>query len=208
MTATSRVLSMPELLREIFSWVDKDDGFNCEVGKEAVDAFLESINWEEVRSLGEIHWGNCPDTHYYHKKGVLLRCGLVNTLWWCEAIRFIWRRLDGPGSWDTDLLGCFAGFHDPCRKQFHANLVRQADLFLINEDEAEIFDALIQGVIFPNLQHLRLYCPKSCDYMPQLKCPSLRILEIDPEFESEFGIPEYGLSQEQWDKVLRRISVS
>ena len=106
------------------------------------------------------------------------------------------------------LLGCFAGFHDPCRKQYHANLVTQADLFLINEANAHIFDSLIQGVIFPNLQHLRLYCPKRRDYIPQLQCPSLKILEINPQFECEFGIPEYALSQEQWDKVLCRISVS
>ena len=206
MTAAYRVLSMPELLREIFSWINKDDGFSCEIGADAVDAFLESIDWNEVSSLSNIDWSNCPETHYYHKRGVLLRCGLVNTLWWSEAIRFIWRNLGGRGP--GNFLDCFAGFHDPCRKQFHANLVKQADLVLINEDDADIYDSLIQGVIFPNLQRLCLYCPNSLDYIPQLQCPSLKILEIDPQFESEFGFPEYGLSQEQWDKVLCQISVS
>lgn len=208
MTATCRVLSTPELLREIFCWIDKDDDFCCEVGNDAEDAFLESIEWDKVCSLGDIDWSNCPRTHLYHKKGVLLRCGLVNTLWWCEAIRFIWRRLSGPGHGNTDLLGCFSRFHDPCRKQFHANLITQADLFSINEDNADTYDSLLQGVIFPTLQHLRLYCPERCDYIPHLQCPSLKILEINPHFECEFGIPEYALSQEQWNKVLRRISVS
>lgn len=208
MTATYHALSTPELLHQIFSWIDKDDSFSCEVGKGAEDAFLESIDWDTISSLSDVDWNNCPKTYYYYKKGVLLRCGLVNTLWWCEAIRFIWRRLGGPGHGKTDLLGCFAGFYDPCRKQFHANLVTQADLFFINEDDADVYDSLIQGVIFPNLQHLRLYCPKKCGYLPQLQCPSLKILEIDPQFECEFGISEYALSQEQWDKVLYRISVS
>lgn len=209
MTATYHVLSTPQLLREIFSWIDKDDGFSCEVGNDAEDAFLDSIVWDGLSSLSEIDWSNCPRTYYYYKKGVLLRCSLVNTLWWCEAIRFIWRRLGGPGHGNADdLLGCFAGFRDPCRKQFHANLVTRADLFIINEDNADIYDSLIQGVNFPNLQRLRLYCPKGRDYIPQLQCPSLKILKINPQYESEFGVPEYGLSQEQWDKVLCRISVS
>lgn len=208
MTATYHVLFTPEILGEIFSWIDKDNNFSYEVGTGAEDTFLESIDWDKVGSLSEIDWSNCPKTYYYYKKGVLLRCGLVNKFWWCEAIRYIWRRLGGPGHGGADLLGCFAGFDDPCRKQFHANLVTQADLFIINEDNAGIYDSLIHGVTFPNLQHLRLYCPQRCDYIPQLQCPSLKILEIDSEFECEFGLSKYALSQEKWDKVLCRISVS
>lgn len=216
MTATYHVHSTPELLHEIFSWIDQDDSFSCEVGNDAEETFLENIDWDKISSLSEVDWSNCPKTYYYHKKGVLLRCGLVNKLWWGEAIRFIWSRLGDGSTASDDLLGCFAGFDDPCRKQFHANLVTQADLFLINEDtstgtsnrDAGIYDSLLQGVIFPKLQHLRLYCPKGCDYIPQIQCPSLRTLEIDPQFECEFGVPEYGLSQDQWDKVLCRISVS
>ncbi|KAE8372200.1 hypothetical protein BDV26DRAFT_105438 [Aspergillus bertholletiae] len=194
-TATDRVLSSPELLCEIFSWINKDDTFCCTVANEAEDVFYESTDWS-----------NFPEAHYYGKRGVLLRCSLVNSLWWSEAIRFIWERLSG-GHWDTDLPGCFAGFLDPYRKQFYANLIKQADLVTIDEDNADAHDRLIQGVIFSNLERLCLYCPENLDYVPRLQCPSLKILEIDPYFESEFGRNEYGLSQEQWDKVLDRISV-
>lgn len=208
MTATYHVLSQPELLREIFSWIDRDDSFSCEVGNDAKDAFLESIDWDKLSSLSEIDWTDCPKTSYYHKKAVLLRCSLVNALWWYEAIRFIWRHLGGPEYPNADLLACFRGFNDHRRKQLHANLVTQADLFLINRDNAGDYNALAQGVIFPNLHRLRLYCPKGRDHIPQLNSPSLKILEIDPQFQCEFGIPEYALSQEQWDEVLPRISVS
>ncbi|KAE8138984.1 hypothetical protein BDV38DRAFT_243376 [Aspergillus pseudotamarii] len=205
-TATDRVLSSPELLCEIFSWINKDDTFCCTVGNEAEDVFYESIDWSKVGSLSEIDWSNFPEAHNYGKRGVLLRCSLVNSLWWSEAIRFIWERLSG-GPWNTDLPGCFAGFLDPYRKQFHANLVKQADLVTIDEDNADAHDRLIEGVIFSKLERLCLYCPENVDYVPQLQCPSLKILEIDPYFESEFGRNKYGLSQEQWDKVLDRISV-
>lgn len=211
MTATHHVLSTPELVHEIFSWIDEDDYFSCEVGNDEQEAFLESIDWDKIGSLSEFDWGSCPKTYYYCKKGVLFRCALVNKLWWCEAVRFIWKRLGGDGQTE-DLLGCFrsARFdNEPCRKQLHGNLVSQAHLWMINDDrDAEFYESLLQGVIFPNLQHLRLYCPKTCDYIPQLQCPSLRILEIDPQFECEFGVAEYALSQDQWDKVFCRISVS
>lgn len=93
----------------------------------------------------------------------LVRCGLVNTLWFHEAMRYLWRNPTKDG---TSLCVRFEKV-DPSRRQFYANFVRAGDLIDVDERDVKPFvnvrkyiDALF-GLHFPRMNHLNVRLERS-----------------------------------------------
>jgi hypothetical protein len=101
MTATQRVLLLPEIRRSIIEWAGEEPY--------DYDSFYDAKRDKEVSCSREY---------------TLLCCGLVNKTWYREAMRILWKDLH-PLLWWHNLPGYFRSI-TPDRRQFYANFVKRA----------------------------------------------------------------------------------
>lgn len=182
-TAVQRALALPEIVGEVLSWID-------------IGRYHISIKMEE-------------DTYWYGRLGVLFRCALVNHLWFREAVAFLWRDLRCPVPFRKQALfpTCLED-HDFDCAQFYANLVQQATLSTFHEGWADFYKEIVDGIVFPNLERLVLCCQGFADesyYFAQIKCPNLKVLELDPHFE--INPTTYLVHQDDWNEIFDCIAV-
>jgi hypothetical protein len=182
-TVVQRALLMPEILSTIFKWISPDQsGWWCVYNKEG-------------------------DEEYAHtREGVLARCGLVNKLWYNEAMRCLWRE-PTHGFFASSLQQLFAKI-DPARRQFYANFIEAAILSTADEDQVGKSDDALSGVTFPKLKSLYMFLVGPA--VPKTKILQLAVLEIDPYYDShpETNGPEiFGLSRAKMDTFLEQIPV-
>ncbi|KAF2096260.1 hypothetical protein NA57DRAFT_79027 [Rhizodiscina lignyota] len=178
--AVQRALLMPEVLSAIFKWIHEDNA-----------SFWYAKDGHR-------------DTHYrYGREGVLVRCGLVNRLWFKEAMRCLWMEPNVGFFRQCNLPALFAKIN-PSRRQFYADFIKKAVLVTISDSRDP--DSPLCAVIFPKLEALKLVLDGYCDgfYVPKVNCPKLTNLEIDPPYESE---PEesFGITRDEMDIILDQI---
>ena len=181
-TAVQRALSLPEILSAIFMWIDENQ-WPC---------------WQFYD-----HDKNYP----YGREGVLIRCALVNKLWYNESMRCLW---SDPSSrilqYSQSSLPTAFGNLDPGRRQFYANFVKTANLITVDEADLEETNDLLRGVAFPKLKLLRLI-EQDCagpNYVPRIGIHRVRELDIDVPYDCHTG---YGVSQDDMDTLLEQIPV-
>ena len=97
-TAAQRALGIPEILSAILRWIYRDD----------YSWWISAPN--EDGTLGHLH----------NSRGVLLRCGLINTLWNKESMRYLWKEPRTLGFRKSSLPVFFAKI-EPSRRQLYAN---------------------------------------------------------------------------------------
>jgi hypothetical protein len=138
MTVAQRALQMPEIISMTFTWIFRDKN---------------SVSHED-------DWDDDYGTSRYHKKrreGNLLRCGLVNKLWFVEAMPFLWSNptllIDGTS---RHTLPKRLAKIDSTRKQIYANFVQEAVLATFQGPRVNECEALFRGLKFPRLQCLEM----------------------------------------------------
>lgn len=152
MTAAQRVLSTPELVAEIFTYLEKD---TC-----AVQAgFGNYIRWE------------------YHS--TLLRCARVSPLWCAEAMRHFWRH--PKATWYRNTLTHRFELLDPTRRQYYANFVIEGSLDIVYRKNLRQVNDVFRFVTFPKLRRLHISVD-NCQpkiHLPKIDAPALTVLQIE-----------------------------
>lgn len=181
-TVVQRALLMPKILSTIFMWIHLDRyGY-----------------WYVYDEDGEKDYG-------YGREGVLARCGLVNKLWYNEAMRYLWMA-PTLGFMQNSLPALFANIH-PARRQFYANFIKAAILVTVREDCAGECDDALRGVAFPKLESLHMILDGYGDgvYVPRIKSHRLAVLKINPPYDVN---PEtFGVTRDEMDTILEQIPV-
>ncbi|KAH8691392.1 hypothetical protein BGW36DRAFT_431942 [Talaromyces proteolyticus] len=181
--ATQQALSLPEIVGEIFHWINQDNNIRTYDG---------AGDWLYDRDPAKFY--------YYGKLGVLFRCCMVNRLWHQEALRFIWERVD------AQITTCFKGINDPSRAQIYAHIIKRANMRTLHEeDSTNDFYLRFHGVVFSKLEWLRLFCPFSSTLVPTVRFPNLRIVEFDPDYGEYNPNHDNYVRQDQWDRVFEQI---
>lgn len=188
-TATEHALLLPEILSRIFKWIVRDEDGSWGLVDEENDTFA-----------------------IYDSLGVVLRCALVNKLWFREAMPILWRR---PGSliYRLSVRGslpyCMKMIETLERRQLYASFVREALLVSVAEgaELAEELDAALQGVEFPKLNRIDLVIDDRGGgfYLPRIDGRHVEGVMIDPRFEIHPDI--YGPSRADTDTVIDQLPV-
>ncbi|KAH8680728.1 hypothetical protein BX600DRAFT_491074 [Xylariales sp. PMI_506] len=211
-STTERALLLPEILSLVFHWILQDKGFSQPVYGDGPDPNREA----DLRSM----LGLGPDDelalddedqepellYSYGASGVLIRCGMVNSLWYSVAMPHAWKSVGRfPISPENTMESIF-GRIDPSRRQYHANLVVEACMAGVAEGAAaDKADANLEGVEFPNLKQveLRLVGFHESMHIPILGKSGVTVLKLNPYFESN---PDtWGVCQKEMGKILEQI---
>lgn len=188
LTAAEHALRLPEILFSIFSWIHED-----RYGYWGYIEYYDDDGGYETEEPG------------YGHEGVLMRCGLVNKLWYAEAMPILWAT---PGTLGMLTSNSLPRFFSPikslARRQFYANFVQTATLVTVTEDAAAECDSALFGVTFPKSTSLKLILNHSC-YVPRVEGHGFTELLIDPPFECN---PDtYLMTRDQIGAVLDQIPV-
>lgn len=185
-TAVQRALQMPEILSRIFERIYEDY-------KSYYSVYDEEGEEEEV-------------IYSYGREGVLVRCGLVNNLWYHEAMRLLWRAPTVGFYLQNSFVKYFAKI-DPARRQFYANYVEEAKLVTVNEERAAECDDVLKDVAFPRLKGVGMVLDDWNDgfYVPRIGKHWVTHLEIDPRFE--YNPTTYGMTIDEMGMILEQIPV-
>lgn len=174
----ARALLMPEILSQILMWIYLD----------------EDTYWNVLYDDDEIEYT-------FGRDGALLRCGLVNKLWWEEAMRYLWA--EHPGGYA--FIHAFRAV-DPERKPYLASCVKSLTLHSVNERYADEHDGYLRGIAFPKLHTLKLLVDICCVHVPRIEGHAIRHLIIDPRFEVYPTM--YALDEDTMDIFLEIIATS
>lgn len=185
-SSTVRALGMPELLSRIFGWIRLDEGGS----------------WAGLTDSGK--------TYSYGCLGVLAHCALVNRLWCAEAVPCLYA--DNPfdilwfgGGDHYGVVGGLRRVEDPSRKAFFAGLIKVASMGTVGKEDAEKYDAHVNGLVFPQLHTLTLVLGTLATHITRVQAPVLRRLVIDPVYD--VFPTSYALGQDGMDLVLDQIPI-
>jgi hypothetical protein len=176
MTAAQRAMPMPEILSIILKNQDEDN--IC-----YFSSYLDS-----------------------ERENFLFRCGLINKLWYTEAMPLLWSATIVGDLLSNSLPKYFTNI-DSERRQFYANLVEKAVIVTVNEEKAAEDDAVLKGLKFPKLDYMWMMLDDHQDgfYVPRVEGHCIKTLEIDPRFEL---YPDtYGMTRDEIGMILEQIPV-
>ena len=143
---------------------------------------------------------HCSQCSYFQRAGVLLRCALVNHLWFSEAMRILWRNRQEYNPWSApsanqDINKFFKGL-EPERRQMYARWIVEGSVS--NEPEPH---SLFNNVEFLKLRVL--YIPLNVNYIwdiPKISAPRLKDLMLN--LYSYSDLKRYPVGQEDMAKIL------
>jgi hypothetical protein len=184
-TAVQRALLLPEILSLIFAWIRQDRDYFYRGN-------FDEEEWEYRLSYG--------------REGVLLRCGLVNKLWYAEAMPIMWSSPWSLGCVVPNSLPQFFLNMDPPRRQYYANFVETVTLATTSKEQGVRADLVLRDLKFPKLESvmLRLVDHDGC-YIPRVEKQAVKSVDIDPRFEV---YPDtYGMSRDEIGSILDQITV-
>ncbi|KAJ5379880.1 uncharacterized protein N7496_002308 [Penicillium cataractarum] len=154
MTAPQRVLSIPELLGEIFEWIALKEN-----PKHRSQPWICHCNGP----------CKCPNNT------TLRRCALVNHLWFQEAMRLLWERPGKPNANPFSRI-------PPARRQIYANFVKIFCLSLRLRHHRWLGKQkkVLRDITFPNATIAYIYAFPGLDKLevPPFRAPALKTLYL------------------------------
>lgn len=188
---------MPHILAGIFASIWED-----------VEGIWLDHDLSEAMQNEHPEWSASEAEYRYDQLGVLVRCAQVNSQWYYEAVRILWRQWT-----DTFSLCLHAACEklEPARRQFYASFLYRACLFILEDDhQIDAAKDCLGDIIFPKLEHLTICVPGhgwgDNVEIPIIRAPRMIFLEIDPRFERN---PDtYGVDQSEWERLFKLIPVS
>lgn len=202
-SATNCALSNWIILERIFDMISADEAFSCETCP------VKGTDADSMKDDPESHW--CRDCSYYHCRGVLLRCSLVNRFWFQEATKILWKRpytfLHDHGTTLTSLLGWPEGGE---RRQYYAGLIEEGTERTAEERRRRrVLDTRygsIETLSFPKMK--TLYMSLDLDgHVPQMRGAAVERLVLDPHYES--CNPEtWFVDQDTLETILDELAVT
>ncbi|PYI14160.1 hypothetical protein BO99DRAFT_345720 [Aspergillus violaceofuscus CBS 115571] len=226
--ATRRALRLPEILTEIIVWIHADTlntwpatraplppestptpTLSTDDGDDPSND--PSIDVDDEGSVSDTTWAEDADEHestyHYTRAGALYRCALVNRPWSAATLPVLWRDDLGCSHSSNELLDRLARSADPARRQMYAAMVTRARLVTVGEPVAQGYGAALREVEFPRLESVTLVCPGAgggaLSYVPPVRGDRVRVLEIDPRFES--WPDTYCVRHAEWEALLEEI---
>jgi hypothetical protein len=196
-TAAQRVLAMPEVLEQVFTWISLDYRFSAPVNP-------PQISDSDAASQDSDDSDGSSDVETYGVSHVLAQCASVNQLWLQEVARITWKSPPLQWFWSTasELADKFKETA-PSRRQFYADRICSLAFKALQEDQADEVNDALQDLLFPSLVELSLRLTWDTTFLPMIKAPSLKVLHLDPSFD--FNPVTYRFYPEDWDKVLAQI---
>ncbi|OJK01959.1 hypothetical protein ASPACDRAFT_1853986 [Aspergillus aculeatus ATCC 16872] len=228
--ASHRALFLPEILTEIIAWIHADTLNTWPATRSplppeitptpspSTDAFTNPItkdrqlNFEDgPASDSKTTWDEDADepetTCHYTRTGALYRCALVNRPWSAVTLPVLWSEDLECSYSSNDLPDRLARIADPARRQVYAAMVTRARLVTVSEPVAQGYGAALREVEFPRLESVTLVCPGAgggeLSYVPPVRGGRVRVLEIDPRFES--WPDTYCVRHAEWEALFGEI---
>jgi len=195
LSVIQQALEMPEVLSTILTWIHLDDNssYSYEIEYDP-DAPEDPVKHQWLYGYGT-----------YGRQGVLIRCGLVNKLWYIEVMPLLWSTPPLGSLWSATLFKVFANI-DPPRRQFYANFVKKAELETLDSNDVAKWEIVFDGLKFPRLESLELRL--NGPYVPKIEGHCMKSLEVDPPFEMfPDGTRCYERTQDEMWAVLDQIAV-
>ncbi|KAJ0339884.1 hypothetical protein COL154_001345 [Colletotrichum chrysophilum] len=217
-TAAQRALSNHLIISEIFDYISMDcqgcwKDRPAEALREnhgAVTGSTESRGVEVCDGSDEKRQdhGNTDDddddeedwsVHHYCRGGVLMRCMLVNKLWFEFATPFLWKEpteMVSYPSYKTAIVAILSAI-EPVRRQMYAKHVE------IGFNEGRDNEDLTE-LEFPRLREMQLRTDYEIN-LPKINGYGVKVLSVDPRYEPCY--PEvYTLTQDRMNELLDQIA--